>query len=501
MALGGFVSYSLDLQQKIRQNQKQLQHLIMSRQMQQAIHLLQMPLSELSPLVELEVQQNPVLEYLQENEQDDDQALSALEEENKEEVLDKDQIPEAELDFDEHDFEIMRRLDEDFRDLFSEGGGYSIRRSSEQEKLQNFLENSIPEESTQFEYLMKQAQEAFKEKEEISIAESIIGSLDENGFLGTPLQELSVLQECPIETLEKVLTVIQTFHPPGIAARDLRECLLIQLKLQGKEKTLAYQIVDQHFDDLLQNRISMIKKELRCTSEEIREMIDHHIAHLELHPGALLYPQKNTYIYPDITFNQEGDEIKVSVNEDSIPSLRLNRRYLRMLDQRDIPKETQDFIKHRVVSAKWFLRNILQRNDTLEKIGKSLAKWHRDFFLIPEGKLVPLTMKTVAEELQLHESTIARAVANKYADTPRGLLPLRSFFTNGLMTQEGQEVSTKTVKDMLQEIIDKENKKKPLSDEAISKAMKDLGIECARRTVAKYRDTLNIGNAQQRKKF
>jgi RNA polymerase sigma-54 factor len=493
---------SFELQQKPGQNIKQLQRLIMSRQMQQAIHFLQMPIMELTPLIDRELEQNPVLEYSKEGEEDlADSELKQLEEDNTEETIDGDSEPEKELTFDEGDFEIMRRLDEDFRDHFCQSESTPFKRSAEQDKLQTFLESSITSEETLFEHLMLQAREAFEDPKQLAIAEMVIGNFDRSGFFNTSLKELSVLEGHSVEAIEQVLKVIQTFDPIGVGARSLKESLLIQLQNQEKTETLAYQIIDKHFDDLLHNHIPSIIKDLHCTAEQIGEAVDHDIANLDLHPGTQLSHQVVSFITPDVSLRQEGEELIAAVNDDSMPRLRLNTRYMRMLDDATLPEETRDFIKKKIVSAKWLMRNIIQRNDTLEKISHSLAKWQREFFLNPNGKLVPLTMKTLADEIGVHESTIARAVSEKYIDTPRGILPLRSFFTSGLSTKAGIDVSSKTAMDLLKEIIDSEDKQHPLSDEAISAMIKVKGIQCARRTVAKYRVALKIGTAQQRRKF
>lgn len=500
---------SFELQQKPGQNIKQLQRLIMSRQMQQAIHFLQMPIMELTPLIDLELEQNPVLEYSKEegdesesnSDSDTDSDLKQLEEDNIEETTDGDSVPESELSFEEGDFEIMRRLDQDFRDHFSESGNAPAQRTTEQDELQTFLESSITSEETLFEHLMQQAKEAFEDKKELGIAEAIIGNFDRSGFLNTPLEEIALLQKCSVEAVRKVLKVIQTFDPIGVGAGSLKESLLIQLRSQGKDGSLAYRIIDTHFDDLLHNRIPAIKKGLHCTAEQIGEAVDHDIAPLDLHPGTQLSHDVTSFIIPDVALREDGDELVVSINDDSMPRLRLNTRYLRMLDDPALPTETKDFIKQKIVSAKWLLKNIMQRNSTLERIAESLAKWQRDYFINPNGKLVPLTMHVLADELEVHESTIARAVSGKYIDTPRGVMALRSFFTSGLSSQTGEDISSKTARDLLADIIAKENKEHPYSDEAISAMMKEKGIQCARRTVAKYRVALNIGTAQQRRKF
>jgi len=490
-------SMSLDLRHKQSQSLKQTQRLIMSPQMQQAIHLLQMPILELATIVEAELEQNPVLEYSQEDELLDQDSLLPEMEEGAEE---KEISSEKELIFQENDFGILRQLDEDFRDYFGESGNYYIRRNVEEEKRKDFLENSISAETTLSENLMQQAKETFEKPEELAIAEVLIGNLDERGFLAIPLREIALMNGFEFELLEGVLRQIQRFEPIGIGASCLKESLLTQLRMQEKDGSLSYAIIDKHYEDLINNRIPAIKKGLKCSVKAITEAIEH-IGKLDFHPGSWHSSRLIQTITPDVTLQLDGDQLNVVVNEETLPALRLNSRYLRMLEDESLAPETKEFIRRKILSAKWLLRNIFQRSDTLQKIVESLAKRHRDFFLQADGRLTPLIMKSLAEELEVHESTIARAVANKYLECPRGILPLRYFFSNAYVTAEGQDMSSKTVRDLLFEIIDAEDKQKPLSDEALSAKLKDKGIPCARRTVAKYRTEMHLGNAQQRKKF
>ncbi len=281
----------------------------------------------------------------------------------------------------------------------------------------------------------------------------------------------------------------------------MQESLLIQLRRQKKEHTLAYEIVNKYYDDLLHNRIPTMQKKLGCSFTDIHQAIDQHIAKLDLRPGMWYASQPSQHLYPDVTIKQEGEQLIVEINDETIPTLRLNKRYLRMLDDESLPTETKDFIKHQIVSAKWLVRNISQRNDTLGRIAQYLAQKQRDFFLQPEGKLVPMTMKEVAEELELHESTIARAVMHKTLNSPKGLLPLRSFFTYAYANPKGEDISSETVRQALKNLIEKEDKSHPLSDERLSTELKQHGLPCARRTIAKYRKELRIGNALQRRRY
>jgi len=273
------------------------------------------------------------------------------------------------------------------------------------------------------------------------------------------------------------------------------------LRCLNKEKTLAYQIIDLHYQDLLHNRLLSIKKGLDCSIEKIKTSIRDEIAKLDLNPGTCFSQESVQTIVPDAEITDENGTLLVTVSSDFLPHIRLNKRYMRMLEDASLPAKTHDFIRQHIFSAKWLLRNVEQRNSTIERITSFLSMHHAQFFLNPDGQLVPLTMKVVAESLNLHESTIARAVSGKYVETPRGIYPFRFFFTNAYLTAEGTDISSETVRNAIQGIIDGEDKAKPLSDLKISGKLQLAGIECARRTIAKYRGELNIGNAQQRRVF
>lgn len=491
---------SLNINQKQAPNLKQMQRLIMSPQMQQALNLLQLPIMELSALIENEMEQNPVLESASDQEQEDYEMESIIRE--TEEAQEESAAPtEKELLFDDHDFEIMKQLDDDFKDHFNESSTFRKQRTADDDKLASYLENSIHSELTLFGHLMQQAQETFSTEEEIKVAESIIGSLDERGFLQSSLEEIAMLNGFKYEEVARILVEIQKFEPCGVGAQTIKESLLIQLMQQGKKDSLAYLIVDAHYQDLIHNRIPLIQRQLKCTSQQISEAIEKDIAKLDLHPGISFSHEVVQQIVPDVTINQENEVLSVTIPDDYLPTFRLNSRYLKMLDDETLTVETKDFIKQKLMSAKWLMRNIHQRNETLEKIANVLIEKQSAFFLNPDGKLAPMTMKMLAEELNVHESTVARAVSNKYLHCPRGVFPLRSFFTNTYINDQGEDISSQTVRDVLLDIIKNENKSKPLSDEAIAAAIKERGIQCARRTVAKYRTALQIGNAHQRKKY
>ena len=485
---------------KQTQNIKQFQHLMISQDMQQALHILQCPIMELQPLIELELEQNPILEY--ENEED-----IGLEQDEKEEELDP---SEVDLNFNEKDFKIMEQLDEEFEDHFKESGTEEKRKTLEDEKLKSYLDSLILQKTTLFTHLMQQVREITDSPQELQMAEAIIGHLDRDGFLKNSLTEIASFFDFEEKSLQPILDKIKTLDPIGIGASNLKESFLIQLKRLGKENSIAFQIIDRYYEELLHHRIPLIKKGLKLTTEAISKAINEDISKLQMHPGNGFTNDVTHYIVPDIIIkedvnenanNEKNHDFTIFVNEDPLPPLKLNQRYIKLLQDETLAQETKEFINQKIASAKWLLKNLTKRNETLVKIAHALVKRQKAYLLSPNGLLVPMTMMEIACEIELHESTVARAVTDKYIQTPRGLKLLRSFFTTAYVAVDGSSMSSDTVKTEVFEIIENEDKKKPLSDLAISKMLEKKGILCARRTIAKYRYQLNLGNTQQRKSF
>jgi RNA polymerase sigma-54 factor len=486
---------SLRLERKQTQSLKQTQKLIMSPQMQQAIKLLQLPILELEQLIDHELEQNPLLEVIDEYDTPDEVKEEL---ECDEELIDS---SDQELEFGDENFKVLQDLDEYFDRHFSETENYCLKRSIEEEKKKSFFESNVQATESIRDLLLAQSREVLETPEQLLAAYCLIGNLDASGLLTTNLEEIALLGQIPKELLLETLKEIQTFDPPGIAARDVRECLLIQLKRRGLKESLSYQIVDEYYEDLLHNRVKIIARGLKRTEKEVALEITQKLSKLDLQPGTLLSDNSRIVIIPDIQIISEGDELKIMINNEYIPDLQVSKQYLDLSVDPSASDETKNFIKQKIYSAKWLMRNIMQRSDTLERLARKLVESQHRFFTDSYGRLVPMTMKKLAEELELHESTIARAVANKYLSCNRGVFSLRYFFTNALERDNGELLSSTFVKDLLADLIDKENKKKPFSDDALSKLLKKKGIQCARRTVAKYRTQLNIGNTVQRKQY
>lgn len=434
--------------------QKQIQHLILSPQMQQALHILQLPLLELRTKIEEEVVRNPLLET----------------EEWEDPLPDTKPIQTAKT-----------------RDLST------------------IIENTVAEECSLYEHLMLQASDAFPDMRERTAAAWLIGNFDQNGWLTAPVEEVAALGGYPVGWLKSLLQTIQTFDPPGMGASTQQESLLIQLRLQGKEGSLAFRIFESHYEALLHNRLPAIAKALSEKVEAISLAVQKTLPLLHLHPGTRYtsghYPSLPPYITPDLFILLREGVLVAEANDASLPLLRFNREYMEWLHTPSLNEETKSYLEERLHAGKWLLRTIRERNQTLCRIGRALIEIESDFFLHPKGELSPLTMQEMADRLGLHESTIARAVAQKYVSSPRGMMPLRAFFTHSYLTTSGKEVSAKTVKTLLREILAEEDKRRPLSDEALSSLLQEKGIPCARRTIAKYRHELGVGNTLQRKLF
>ncbi len=377
------LKYNLNQKQSLKQNQK----LMMSEKMQQGIQLLQMPLLELESIIAAELSQNPVLEMAEEYVENSSAELC---EEALEDVEEDHNAPlEKELSFTDQDLEILKHLDQEYRDHFSESENYYLNRGSDEEKERAYLESLVQNQLSLFGLLMKQAKDVFETDEELKIAEIIIGNLDEKGFLSVSAEEIALLNDLDLKQVKEVLEDIQSFEPYGVGAKDLRESLLIQLTCLRKKHSLAYKIVKEHYDDLLYHRIPLLRKCLSCSQEEIQRAISL-ISKLSLRPGVHYSKEMTQYIQPDLQIIEENGMLKIEVNESFIPSIRINSRYLRMLEDESLSNETKQYIREKLMSGKWLMRNLSSRNQTLYRLGEFLVKHQAEFFLKPEGKIAPM---------------------------------------------------------------------------------------------------------------
>ncbi|NLX62610.1 MAG: RNA polymerase factor sigma-54, partial [Tissierellia bacterium] len=368
------------------------------------------------------------------------------------------------------------------------------------EKEYNY-ENFVSTSSSLKEYLLFQLNVLKLNTIDYIIGRAIIENIDDNGYLMVTVEQLSEEIGVSPERIENVLSIVQTFDPSGVGARDLKECLLIQVKEDNVKNPNVELIIKKYLKDIAYNRISKIAKELNIDEKEVQDICDY-IKTLEPKPGRLYENSSGDvkYIIPDAIIEYVDGEYVIILNDVTAPRLNINKFYREML-RKEGDVEASEFLKEKLSSAMWLIRSIEQRRMTIYNVVKSILKHQREFFENGEKALKPLTLKEVADDINMHESTVSRATNGKYIQTPRGLYELKYFFTSGLSTKEGEDVSSTSIKAMIKEIIDGEDPKKPLSDQKISNMLKDRGIKISRRTVAKYRDEMDIPSSTMRKRY
>lgn len=333
---------------------------------------------------------------------------------------------------------------------------------------------------------------------ERAIAEDILWNLDENGYLAVDPILIADRYDRKEEVVKHVQDKLQQLEPPGIAAKDLQDCLLIQLK--GKEDTLAYQIVSKYFDDFANHRYDRLQKYLDISKDSLVEVIEE-ISNLNPRPGDGKIGIGTETVIPDLLAVQQDRKWVVIINESWIPELNLSNEYVTMLNQKDLPGETQKYLKEKFDSASWFIHAIEQRRHTLTAVMEAIIKRQKGFFKGEIELLVPMKLQDIADDIDMDISTISRSTRGKYVDTPYGIFELKSFFTEGYKLESGEEVSTKAIKDLLKKLIDDEDKSFPLTDTDLANQLKDGGFPVARRTVAKYREQLHLSVARLRREL
>ncbi len=452
--------HSISLIQENQTSLKQNQQLLINLAMKQAFHVLQLPMLELSEWLKSEIESNPVLE------------MDLAKEPFKESL----------------DTPVKER--------------HTVRNKSQEDlerRRQEHQENLLTAHISLYEHLMGQAPLIFEERTDLHLAELIIGHLNEKGFLETPLEE--VAPSIPLEKMERILDTIQSFDPPGIGARDLRECLLLQLKLKNKGNSQAAQVISEHFDDLLHNRLPLISQKLHIRIGDLVQIVENEIAPLDLSPGYKYSCHVAAAIIPDLLLLSIDEKWQIEVNTSFLPKFQIAPIYLQALRDHSLDNEEYYYLRRQLAGGRWLKRIVQKRNHTLRSIGEFLLKKQMAFFNGHKASLVPLTMKEAAEELGIHESTVARAVANKFVACPQGMFALKSFFKQGVETKSGEKISNHSLRAMLAKTISEEDKLEPLSDEQLARHFQKQGIPCARRTVAKYRSSLKIAPACKRKKW
>jgi RNA polymerase sigma-54 factor len=471
----------LAIQQKLGLSAKLSHRLILTPSLQQAIKLLPLTTLELAEVLDQEVMENPLLEEVPVQE-----TLST------EEIAQQEAKEEAERPDDPlKDIEIEKF----FEDYFDDG---RRGRPSEVPEAPP-IENTLTDSPDLYDHLLWQLHMTVSDELTTEIGDAIIQNLDEDGMLRVSLDDVANMGPYPMEEVERALAVIQSLDPAGVAARDLTECLRIQLRVLGLENSPADVMVRDYMKQLQSHQYAEISRQMSLTSEEVAHHLEI-IRGLDPRPGNRHSPEKSAYILPDVFVVKEGDDYKIVLNDDGLPKLRISPTYRRMLDDRKAgSEETRAYVKDKLRSALWLLKSVDQRQRTIYKVSESIVRHQRAFLDHGISHLRPLVLRDVASDIGMHESTVSRVVANKYMHTPRGVIELRFFFHSGITSSMGEAVSSVTIKQRIRKMIEEEDASRPLSDSRIAGILGKEGLPLARRTVAKYREELRIPPSNLRK--
>jgi RNA polymerase sigma-54 factor len=461
----------LGLQMKLKQT--------LAPQLIQSLRLLQMPILKLEQVIRQELATNPLLEEVEPTEETEEVATTP----------DNEEEPQADPQLDKIDWD----------DYLGDENEIPIR--EEKEEGEKRWERTPVLEKTLYDHLLEQLHFSKLDEEEIKIGEYIIGNIDESGYLTCSLEEVASALDIVPEKVSKVLSIIQSFDPSGVGAQDLRESLLIQLKEKGFEDTLAYRIVRDHLNELEKKSLSQLSRLMGTSFEEVQKAMEF-IKTLNPNPAQGKFTRPATPVLPDLIVEKIGDEFVIFHNDRNIPRLRINPTYKGLLkkDTGD-SQETKNYIKGKLEQARWLLNSINQRRSTMIKVMEKIVEEQKDFFEHGPSSLRPLTMETIAEKVGMHVATISRVSNSKYVQTPQGMFEIRYFFNTGVSKGNGEELSKRNVKKIIEELIKTENPATPLSDQELFSLLKKEGINIARRTVSKYREELKILPARFRKRI
>ncbi|MDZ7385120.1 MAG: RNA polymerase factor sigma-54 [candidate division KSB1 bacterium] len=456
--------------------------------------LLQLPILSLEHRINLELETNPLLEIDTEMEEELEQ--EEIPEQTLELEKPEDSDEEEEVDYDTiHDQKEEEEID--WEAVLNDQDSYEhwIPREKDAEQFER------PEvyRETLTDHLLNQLHLTDLSDQEMAIGEHLIWNINSSGYLATDVDSVAETFDADPEVVEKVLEVIQHFDPPGIGARNLQECLLIQLLEQEDPHPLAVTIIRDYFDDFKNLRFEKLAKTLGVSLDEVKEAIEE-IKKLNPKPGEGYVAYEDNYVVPDMTVVKEDGEFKVILNDWNIPSLRISKSYRQMLaDKKNTPKEARDYIRQRLESARWLINSIQQRRQTIIRVMEAIIRRQRDFFEYGPEHIKPMILKDIADDIGMDISTVSRVTNGKYVQTEFGVFELKYFFSEKIHRDDGEDVSNRVIKNRIKEIIQKEDPKRPLNDQKIAEMLKAEGYNVARRTVAKYREQMMIPIARLRR--
>lgn len=475
----------MSIQQKL--HLKLGQKLVMTPSLQQAIKLLPLARLELQNYLAQEMQVNPVLEETVTQQEDEEYDAESEMKEAEEQAAEKEEKGKEGVN-DTFDYEAF------FRDYFDLS--YTPFTSPEITEYPSF-ENTLVNPTSLSSHLEWQLGLSSPPEPINGIVSEIIGNLDENGYLKVPLEEIAQSNGYDMKDVEKALNIVQHLDPIGVGARDLKECLMIQVHHYGYTGTPVETIISEHLDLLRNHNYNELAKKLKCSLDEVETWVDH-VKHLDPMPGLKFSSSRPQYVTPDVYVIKVDGDYKIILDDDGIPKLRINPIYRRMMEESNSP-ETIEYIKDKIKSALWLIKSIDQRQKTIYKVAESIVRHQRSFLDYGIEFLKPLILKTVAEDIGMHESTVSRAVTNKYMHTPQGVFEMKFFFHSSLSNSRGVDVSSLSIKERLKKIIEAENPGKPLSDSEITTIFQKEGLKISRRTIAKYREDMKIPPSHQRR--
>ena len=463
---------------------KLVQKLILTPSLQQAIKLLPMSTLELADLLNQEMVENPLLEEVPTED------LQPVEQTQAEKAP---ETPTAEKSdaWDDADYEYF------FGDYLDDS--YRPRTPQEVKELPP-IENTLSTAGSLSDHLMWQLSLQTSDSQLQEIGGAIIGNLDDDGYLVASVEEIAAMADWPVADVERALQHIQTFDPIGVAARDLQECLWLQIRHLGLEGTITEKIVTEHLRLLQNHQVPEIARKLGVQIEDLREHVEI-IRNLDPKPGSRFNPSQSQYVIPDVYVVKVEDQYVAALNEEGLPQLRISPVYRRLLDKSagENSDETRAYVKDKFRSALWLIKSVDQRQKTIHKVATSIINFQREFLDLGIEHLRPLVLRDVANDIGMHESTVSRVVNNKYMHTPQGVFEMKFFFHSGISSSYGDSVSSVTIKQRIRKIIENEDPRKPLSDSKIVSILQKEGLMLARRTIAKYREELKIPTSNQRK--
>ena len=471
---------------------EQAQKLVMTPELIQAIQILQFNTQELDSYVQEQLLVNPVLESSTSEQTDnrhDDGNAGEFSEEHRDQ---KDSITSKDDEFDWKEYIKDRQYDDISYGHWEDKNG---------EEKENTYEQYVSSDVTLPEHLMFQLQFASSKKGCRKVGKYIIESLDENGYMTCTVSEIAEATGAPEEKVREVLDMIHTFDPMGVGAADLRECLIIQLRQLGQLTDTFEEIVNCHLEDLANNRLGVIARDMGISPKDVQRMSDI-IRTLEPKPGRQFASQMDTKdIVPDVIVERVDDDYVVTINDNSTPHLMVSSYYQKLLHEADKDDKLSKYLSDRVNSALWLIKSIEQRKQTIYNVVTAVVKYQKEFFDKGSKYLKTLTLKDIAEEVGIHESTVSRSINGKYLQCPRGVFEIKYFFSAGVSGVSGEGISSNSIKEFIKEIVDNEDQSSPYSDQDMVELLREKGINISRRTVAKYRDELHILSSSKRRRY